>query len=123
VVLRSCPTRIFLPNPGAATEEVAALYRAYGLNDREVEIVAGGESKRDYFFQSPDGSRRFDLRLGPVALAFLGSRPGLTTAAAVEEARRLEALHGAGWPRAWLADCGVPAESIDVPAPPAGDAP
>lgn len=122
VVLRSCPTRIFLPNPGAAGEEVAALYRTLGLNDREVEIVAGGESKRDYLFKSPDGSRRFDLRLGPVALAFLGTRPGMTTAATVAHAARLQALHGAAWPRRWLEETGLGGEAAEAYAGPAGGA-
>jgi type IV secretion system protein TrbE len=111
VILSSCPSMVFLPNPNAASEEVAKLYRAYKLNTREVEIVAGGQTKRDYFFKSPDGSRRFELKLGPVAMAFLGSREGMTTAAAVEHAKQLEALHGGDWPRWWLHEAGLHAQA------------
>ncbi len=107
ILLSSCPSKIFLPNRNAVAHETAKLYRAYNLNDREIEIIAGGESKRDYFFKSPDGSRKFDLKLGPVALAFLGSRPGLTTAAAVERAQRLRDTHGAAWAHAWLEEAGL----------------
>jgi type IV secretion/conjugal transfer VirB4 family ATPase len=114
VILSSCPTMVFLPNPNAVSEDVAKLYRAYKLNHREVELVATGETKRDYFFKSPDGSRRFELKLGPVALAFLGARAGMTTAAAVERAKRLQALHGPDWPRAWLEEAGLHAEAAEM---------
>ena len=111
VLLRMCPTMVFLPNSAAVTDDVAALYRSFNLNSREVEIVASGETKRDYFFKSPDGSRRFELKLGPVALAFLASRAGMTTAAAVDRAKQLMALHGGDWPRAWLAEAGLVREA------------
>lgn len=114
ILVSSCPTKIFLPNRLAAVEQTAALYRSYGLNDREVEIIAEGESKRDYFFKSPDGSRRFELRLGPVALAFLGSRQGLTTAAGVERAADLRAGAGDRWVRKWLEEVGLHAEAAEM---------
>jgi type IV secretion/conjugal transfer VirB4 family ATPase len=114
VILSSCPTMVFLPNPNAVSEDVAKLYRAYKLNNREVEIVATGETKRDYFFKSPDGSRRFELKLGPVALAFLGSRPGMTTAASVDRAKRLQAIHGPEWPRVWLEEAGLHAQAAEM---------
>lgn len=107
VILSSCPTLVFLPNRQAATADVAALYRAYGLNDREIEIVATGETKRDYFFRSPDGSRRFELKLGALARAFLTAPPGATTAAMVERVQRLRAAHGADWTRRWLEEAGL----------------
>lgn len=118
VILSSCPTMVFLPNRNAVSQDVAELYRSYKLNDREVEIVATGETKRDYFFKSPDGSRRFELKLGRLAMAFLGSRPGYTTAASVDRARRLQAEHGADWPRFWLEEAGLRAEAdATYPAP------
>jgi type IV secretion system protein VirB4 len=119
VILSSAPTMVFLPNRNAVSEDVAELYRAYKLNDREVEILATGETKRDYFFKSPDGSRRFELKLGPVALAFLGSRPGMTTAASVERARRLQAQHGADWPRLWLEEAGLHGQAAEMYPTPA----
>ena len=39
VVIESCPTKIFLPNPEAATEHSSALYRALGLTERQIEIL------------------------------------------------------------------------------------
>ena len=40
VLYESCPTKIFLPNPEAATRHGAALYREIGLSEREPEMVA-----------------------------------------------------------------------------------
>jgi type IV secretion system protein VirB4 len=48
-------------------------YTGFGLNDRQVEIIAQSTPKRDYYFQSRNGNRLFDLSLGPVALAFCGA--------------------------------------------------
>lgn len=114
VIVSSCPTRIFLPNPAAQAPDTAELYRAYGLNDREVELVAAGRPKRDYFFKSRDGSRLFELKLGPLALAFLAGRAGMTTAAAAERARDLQHLHGPAWPRFWLEEAGLGAAGREL---------
>lgn len=111
VIVSSCPTMVFLPNRNAVNPDVADLYRSYQLNNREIETVAMGETKRDYFFKSPEGSRRFELKLGKLAMAFLGSRPGLTTAGSVDRAKQLQARHGPDWPRYWLEEGGLQAEA------------
>jgi hypothetical protein len=77
-VVESCPTRILLPNPMAASPGTAELYRDLGLNEAELELLAGGRPKRDYYLKSPHGSRAFELGLGPVALAFLAAAEGMT---------------------------------------------
>lgn len=69
-VIESCPSRIFLPNERAQEPGQAAAYDQFGLNARQIEIIARATPKRDYYFQSPRGDRLFDLELGPVALAF-----------------------------------------------------
>jgi len=69
-VIESCPSRILLPNPQAHEPQVRDLYRAFGLNARQIDIVARATPKRDYYFQSRQGNRLFELELGPVALAF-----------------------------------------------------
>jgi type IV secretion system protein VirB4 len=100
-LLDSCPTKIYLPNPEAATSGQVALYQELGLNAREIESIARAVPKRHYYFKSPRGSRLFELGLGPVALAFLAAQPGAT----FEETRRtaLEiASREAIWPAAWL---------------------
>ncbi len=69
-IIESCPSRIFLPNDRAIEPQAMAVYEAFGLNDRQIEIVARATPKRDYYFQSRLGNRLFELGLGTVALAF-----------------------------------------------------
>jgi type IV secretion system protein VirB4 len=69
-IIESCPTRILLPNDRAIEPQIAAIYRRFGLNDRQIEILARALPKRDYYCQSRRGNRLFELGLGQVALAF-----------------------------------------------------
>jgi type IV secretion system protein TrbE len=70
VIKESCPTKIFLPNNNALDNHIAAIYRGYGLNDREIEIIALATPKRHYYYKSTIGCRLFDLALSPAALAY-----------------------------------------------------
>ena len=72
-IVESCPTRIFLPNPRAVEPQQTDVYERFGLNPRQIEIIAQATPRRDYYFQSPLGARVFELGLGPVALAFCGA--------------------------------------------------
>ena len=40
VILESCPSKIYLPNPEATTDNIADIYRDFGLSDRQIQIVA-----------------------------------------------------------------------------------
>ncbi|AMD60406.1 conjugal transfer protein TrbE [Agrobacterium tumefaciens] len=68
VIVESCPTRIFLANERAIEPQIASIYRQFGLNDRQIEIVARATPKRDYYCQSRMGNRLFELGLGSIAL-------------------------------------------------------
>ena len=70
VIIESCPTRILLPNDRAIEPQIMTIYRRFGLNDRQIEILARAIPKRDYYCQSRRGNRLFELGLGEVALAF-----------------------------------------------------
>jgi type IV secretion system protein VirB4 len=72
-IIESCASRIFLPNPQATEPQIRTIYEGFGLNSRQIEIVAQAQPKRDYYYQSRLGNRVFDLDLGPVALAFAGA--------------------------------------------------
>ncbi|WP_309085902.1 conjugal transfer protein TrbE [Chelativorans sp.] len=72
-IVESCPTRLFLPNERATEPQIAAIYRRFGLNDRQIEIVARAIPKRDYYCQSRRGNRLFELGLGPIALTLCGA--------------------------------------------------
>jgi type IV secretion/conjugal transfer VirB4 family ATPase len=69
-IIESCPTRVLLPNDRAIEPQIMAIYRRFGLNDRQIEILARATPKRDYYCQSRRGNRLFELGLGEVALAF-----------------------------------------------------
>ena len=48
------------------------MYRRFGLNQRQLQIIAHGQYKRDYYYTSPNGNRLFELGLSDVALAYCG---------------------------------------------------
>jgi type IV secretion system protein VirB4 len=66
-------TRIFLANDRAREPQTKDFYRAAGLNERQIEHIAGATPKRDYYITCRAGSRMIDLELGPAALAFAGA--------------------------------------------------
>jgi len=68
-IIESCQTRLLLPNERAIEPQIAAIYRRFGLNDRQIEILARATPKRDYYCQSRQGNRLFELGLSEVALA------------------------------------------------------
>ena len=72
-IIESCPQRIFLPNDRAIEPQSRAAYDAFGLNARQIELIARATPKRQYYLQSAAGNRLFELGLGPVALTFCGA--------------------------------------------------
>ncbi|MBZ9887385.1 conjugal transfer protein TrbE [Mesorhizobium sp. BR1-1-3] len=104
-IVESCPTRLFLPNERASEPQITEIYRRFGLNDRQIEIVARAMPKRDYYCQSRRGNRLFELGLGPIALALCAASSKSDQAAIdriIAEAGRDHFLE------AWLADRGLP---------------
>ena len=55
VLIDSCPTRIFLPNPRAAEVASAAIYGRFGLNARQIALIATAPSV-EYRVTRTDGS-------------------------------------------------------------------
>ncbi|PWB84589.1 MAG: conjugal transfer protein TrbE, partial [Methylocystaceae bacterium] len=103
-IVESCPTRLFLPNERAIEPQITAIYRRFGLNDRQIEIIARATPKRDYYCQSRRGNRLFELGLGPLGLA-LCAASSKTDHAAIE---RILAEHGPdGFLRGWLIERGI----------------
>jgi len=72
-IIESCPSRIFLPNDRAVEPQAKAIYEAFGLNDRQIGIIARATPKRDYYYQSRQGNRLFELDPGPVTLALVSA--------------------------------------------------
>lgn len=71
-ILESCPQRIFLPNDRAIEPQAKEAYERFGLNERQIELIARATPKRHYYLQSRRGNRLFELGLGPIALAICG---------------------------------------------------
>jgi type IV secretion system protein VirB4 len=72
-IIESCPQRILLPNDRAIEPQSHDTYARFGLNGRQVELIARATPKRHYYLQSARGNRLFELGLGPIALALCGS--------------------------------------------------
>ena len=103
-IIESCQTRLLLPNERAIEPQITAIYRRFGLNDRQIEILARATPKRDYYCQSRHGNRLFELGLSEVALA-LCATSAKTDQAAIA---RILTEHGRGeFLDAWLRHRGV----------------
>ncbi|WP_127074401.1 conjugal transfer protein TrbE [Pelagibacterium lentulum] len=68
-IIESCHTRLLLPNERTIEPQIHAIYRRFGLNDRQIDILARAIPKRDYYCQSRGGNRLFELGLGEIALS------------------------------------------------------
>ncbi|MFG1301468.1 conjugal transfer protein TrbE [Xanthobacter sp. V3C-3] len=98
-IIESSQTRLLLPNERAVEPQITAIYRRFGLNDRQIEILARATPKRDYYCQSRRGNRLFELGLSQVALA-LCATSSKTDQAALSQ---VLAEHGGdGFLAAWL---------------------
>src|SRR6266851_4759587 len=104
VILESCPTKLYLPNPEAENAATRDMYRRFGLTDRQIEIVAEATPKRHYYYVSPLGRRLFQFSLGPSALAFIGAG----SKDDILSARRMIREHGDVWIVEWLRARGLP---------------
>lgn len=73
-VLESCPSQIFLPNDKAIEKDLKEKYAAFGLNQRQIEIIANAIPKKQYYYVSPLGCRLYDLALEycPFTLSYVG---------------------------------------------------
>ncbi|MEH3101628.1 conjugal transfer protein TrbE [Sphingomonas adhaesiva] len=102
-IIESCPQRILLPNDRAIEPQSRAIYARFGLNARQVELIAGATPKRHYYLQSARGNRLFELGLGPVAMALAGASDPAAQ-------RRIDALladGGGDFAARFLADAGL----------------
>jgi len=105
-------SRIFLANPKAENPTVREHYASLGLNDQQIRIIQMMTPKRDYYYMSDAGNRRFELGLGLAALAFCGASTAKDQALIDE----LYAQHGTGtaFAHAWLEARGLEAEAAEL---------
>jgi type IV secretion system protein VirB4 len=107
-IIESCPTRIFLPNDRAIEPQIRDIYERFGLNPRQIELIARATPKRDYYAQTARGNRMFELDLGPLALA-------ICAASTPQDQRLIDALSVSNgpehFPQAFLAAKGFAEEA------------
>ena len=72
-IMENCPSRIFMPNINAINEQNKQMYRLFGCNERQINIIATITPKRDYYYSSSKGDRVFSLALQPMESAFVTS--------------------------------------------------
>ncbi len=101
-ILDSTATRILLPHPTVGDDQHREFYASVlGMNDREIEMLAHGVPKRQYYYTSEAGKRLFELNLRPKTLAYVGrSSP--------DDVSALKALigdHPDDWRERWLSYC------------------
>jgi type IV secretion system protein VirB4 len=111
VIIESTASKIFLPNPNARQEEAAALYRRFGLNDRQIEIIADAVPKRQYYYVSERGRRLYELALGPLALALVA----ISDKDSVLEVKKCEERFGERWVEEWLRRRGMRLDQYVLP--------
>ncbi|MDR0275583.1 MAG: transporter [Burkholderiaceae bacterium] len=104
VIFESCPTKILLANPAAVTDNVRPMYERMGLNERQIQIVAQGVPKKDYYMVHADGKRQFELGLSRAELAFVG----VSDRENLGRIRKLKKEIGDPWPVQWLTERGLP---------------
>lgn len=75
VIMESCLTKVYLPNP-KMEEETRELYKKMGLNNRQIELISQFSiPKHHYYVVTPNGNRLIDLGISnskSLVLAFIG---------------------------------------------------
>ena len=91
-ILDACKTKIFLPNENAEADNYLPIYEKFGLNNKEIQIIAKATPQKDYYYKSTKGSRLFQLALGKNTLKLVGANdPDIQ-----KEARELYEVLGGG---------------------------
>ncbi len=97
-IMTSCPKKIFLPNTQAGAEGIKRQYKAFGLNDIQIDLIRTAKEYSEYYLLSPKGGRLFQTGTGPLHLAFLGS-------SSKDDTKRIKELYkayGDGWTDYWI---------------------
>ena len=105
----SCFTKVFLPNPAAREADNRRFYEAFGLNERQIEIISKAVRKKHYYVIARDvGHRLIDLGLKDLELAFYGAG---TSTQERQRVREFRMNYGDNWPAKWLDSRGLTAQA------------
>jgi type IV secretion system protein VirB4 len=72
-LIENCFTRIFLPNNKALEPETTKLYDLFGLSSKQKQLISQATPKQDYYVQTPEGNRLFQLGLSRLAITVAGT--------------------------------------------------
>ena len=98
-LIQSTASKIFLPNPMArANEDFMNLYKKFGLNERQIDIIASGIPKCHYYHFTIEGARQFELAIGKFALAFVA----VSDPEKINEIKKLKEMYNEEWVKYWL---------------------
>jgi type IV secretion system protein VirB4 len=86
-IVSQCQTKIYLADPSAANAVIAKYYQDFGLEVNEIQALAHGIMKKDYFYKSPLSARMFELNLDRFQLALLSPDHALLDALEKEYGR------------------------------------
>jgi type IV secretion system protein TrbE len=98
LLLINFPGRVFLPNPQASGQLIADGYRRVGLNEQQINCIAGAIPKREALYTSPLGTRLAGFPLGEISRHIIGA----TDLESVNQARRILASKPDDFTTAWL---------------------
>lgn len=70
-IISQCGSKVYLADPQARTPMMVNAYRIFGLTDSEINLLSIASPKRDYFFKSAAGTRKFQLDLDELQLAVI----------------------------------------------------
>lgn len=102
-IIQATATKFMLPNPEALTQNVAPLYRRFGLNDKQIQNISFARPKQDYYVMNSDGRRMFQLGLGQIALSFVG----VSGKDQMLIVRQLQSKYGSQWVYHYLQERGI----------------
>lgn len=89
----STASKVFLPNAAATKIDFATIYKKFGLNDQQINIIASAIPKKHYYHYTSEGARLFELALGKLALAFAA----VSTTPEIKEIKSLISQYGEQW--------------------------
>ena len=74
VILESCKTKIYLPNHLASKKNPMTyeIYQSFGLNEKQIDIIANAQPKRHYYLSSESGNKLFEILFDSLTLSFVG---------------------------------------------------
>ena len=99
VILESCKTKIYLPNPPAKQNELLwQTYQSFGLNNKQIDIIASAQPKRHYYLNSESGNKLFEILLDKLTLSFVGA----SDKSEIDKAKDLISKHKESWVSEWL---------------------